>query len=136
MMRKFQGTPAFSPPETIGDDPFMPWPLDIWAVGITLYMFGHGRPPFHQENIPITDLYERITKDEPNYNRELDLGYLSCVERCLVKDPKKRVTLWGLKTHYWVTKSGQDPLCEQEFSKLRKSSERKNLITKRERYNF
>lgn len=39
------GTPAFMPPEAITDN-CMPWlgkPMDIWAMGITLYTFVYGK---------------------------------------------------------------------------------------------
>jgi serine/threonine protein kinase len=42
------GTPAFMPPEALGENT-VSWlgkPLDIWAMGITLYSFVYGYCPF------------------------------------------------------------------------------------------
>lgn len=47
------GTPAFLPPEAITEHSFS-WlgkPLDIWAMGITLYAFVFGVCPFEDESI-------------------------------------------------------------------------------------
>jgi [calcium/calmodulin-dependent protein kinase] kinase len=122
-IRKYQGTPAFTPPETIADGPFMPWPLDVWAVGITLYIFGHGSPPFHEEGISFQHLYDLIQMEEPKFNTALDADYISCIESCLMKNPDERTTLRSLKTHQWVTKFGKDPVPNQEFPKLRLTSD-------------
>jgi len=117
MIRKFQGTPAFTPPETTTDGPFRPWPVDIWAVGVTLHTFGHGSLPFYKEG-PY-QLYQVIQKEEPKFNLALDPDYISCIESCLIKNPDERTTLRGLKTHPWVTKHGKDPLPHQEFPKVK-----------------
>jgi len=117
MIRKFQGTPAFTPPETTTDGPFRPWPVDIWAVGVTLYTFGHGSLPFYKEG-PY-QLYQVIQKEEPKFNMNLDPDYISCIESCLIKNPDERTTLRGLRTHPWVTKHGKDPLQHQEFPEVK-----------------
>jgi len=122
-IRKYQGTPAFTPPETIADGPFMPWPLDVWAVGVTLYIFGHGSPPFHEEGISFEHLYNMIQNEEPKFNTALDAEYISCIESCLEKNPDERTTLRGLRTHQWLTKNGKDPLPKQDFPKLRLASD-------------
>lgn len=33
-------------------------PIDIWACGVTLYMFVYGHPPFEAKTM--TELYSRI----------------------------------------------------------------------------
>lgn len=45
-------------PEMLTGDNFHGKPVDIWACGVTLYMFVYGRPPFLAQTM--TELYGRI----------------------------------------------------------------------------
>lgn len=112
-IRKFQGTPAFTAPETTIGKPFDPWPLDIWAVGVTFFMLGHGKLPFSALNV--IELYKAIQDEEPEYDNDLDPGYVACVRSCLQKIPKKRVDVTELKKNAWITKNGKEPLPSQEI---------------------
>ena len=68
-------------------------PLDIWALGVTLYIMTYLRFPFDSEK-SIVDLYHKIKEAkiefpiEPFYSRKLK--YL--IQKCLEKDPSKRKT--------------------------------------------
>jgi len=115
-IRKFSGTPAFTAPETTQNQPFTAWPLDVWAVGVTLFIFAHGRPPFYAQSI--VALYDQIKDTEPEYDSELPTGLLGLMKQCLVKDPEKRITIAGMKAHPWITKDGEDPLPKQEIHDL------------------
>jgi len=112
-IQKFQGTPAFTAPETTIGKPFHPWPLDIWAVGVTFFILGHGKLPFPASNV--IELYKAIQYEEPEYDSDLDPGYLACVRSCLHKNPKKRVDITELKKNAWITKNGEEPLPSQEI---------------------
>jgi len=112
-IRKFQGTPAFTAPETTIEVPFHPWPLDIWAVGVTFFILGHGRLPFDADNV--IELYQAIRKSEPEYDEDLDPGFLDCIRKCLVKLPIRRIDVQDLRKHRWITKNGTDPLPEAKI---------------------
>lgn len=112
-IQKFQGTPAFTAPETTIGKPFDPWPLDIWALGVTFFILGHGKLPFPALNV--IALYNTIQNEEPAYNNDLDPGYLACVRSCLHKNPSNRVDVTELKKNDWITKKGTDPLPSQEI---------------------
>lgn len=36
------GTPAFFPPEVVCGQPYYPFPVDVWALGVSLFMFLYG----------------------------------------------------------------------------------------------
>ncbi len=57
-----QGTPVFTAPET-GSKSFNAYPIDIWAMGVTLYMMITGICPFAGNGI--YDTYEKIQSDDP-----------------------------------------------------------------------
>jgi serine/threonine protein kinase len=48
----------FSAPEMLTGEKFKGPPIDIWACGVTLYMFIYGRPPFQAITLP--ELYKKI----------------------------------------------------------------------------
>ena len=68
-------------------------PLDIWALGITIYIMAYLKFPFDSDK-GILDLYNIIKNEkvifpkEPFYHKKLK--YL--IEKCLEKDPNKRKT--------------------------------------------
>lgn len=37
-------------PELLSEEPYEPYGADIWALGILLYTFLHGTPPFKKED--------------------------------------------------------------------------------------
>ena len=68
-------------------------PLDIWALGVTLYIITYLKFPFDSNN-NILELYESIKgakinfPEEPEYSQKIK--YL--ISKCLEKDPQKRKT--------------------------------------------
>merc|ERR1719410_1205638 len=126
-IRKFSGTPAFTAPETTQNQPFTAWPLDVWAVGVTLFIFAHGRPPFYANSI--VDLYDKIKDTEPEYDSKLPPGMLDLMKQCLVKDPEKRITIAGMKAHPWITKEGEDVLPKQEIHDLAENTTIRDVQT-------
>lgn len=40
------GTLVFNAPEQFTDESFLPYPLDIWAFGITMYLYLTNTLPF------------------------------------------------------------------------------------------
>ena len=68
-------------------------PLDIWALGITIYIIAYLKFPFDSDK-GIIALYETIRKKKVKFPREpfysKKIKYL--IEKCLEKNPEKRKT--------------------------------------------
>ena len=68
-------------------------PLDIWALGITIYIIAYLKFPFDSDK-GIIELYETIRKKKVKFPREpfysKKIKYL--IEKCLEKNPEKRKT--------------------------------------------
>jgi len=68
-------------------------PLDIWALGVTVYIMAYLKFPFDSDK-GIMDLYNIIKKEkvkfpkDPHYSKKLKYF----IEKCLEKDPLKRKT--------------------------------------------
>ncbi|KAL8805880.1 MAG: hypothetical protein Q9182_001661 [Xanthomendoza sp. 2 TL-2023] len=113
---KSAGSPAFMPPELCvarhGD--ISGKAADIWSMGVTLYCLRFGRIPF--ERTGVLQLYESIRTDplEISATSGCTDSFKDLIQRLLEKDPKKRITMEGLREHAWVTKNGDDPLLSAE----------------------
>lgn len=64
-LRQTSGTAIFNAPEMLTGDNFRGKPIDVWACGITLYMFVYGHPPFTAKTM--TELYAKILNDTIEY---------------------------------------------------------------------
>ena len=73
-------------------------PIDIWALGVTLYILCYKKFPFDSENNNIFELYEKI------YNCKFDFPvrpkrspFIKClIKKCFEKNPNKRITAESL----------------------------------------
>lgn len=77
-------------------------PIDIWALGVTLYILCYKKFPFDSENNNIFELYEKI------YNCKYDFPVMpkrrpiiKClIRKCLEKNPNKRITAESLMKRF------------------------------------
>jgi [calcium/calmodulin-dependent protein kinase] kinase len=95
------GTPAFLSPEQCGGTKeFLGKPLDIWAMGVTLYYMLCNRPPFVARRLGA--LYESIKSEEVSLSQEISPELKDLITRLLEKNPLKRIQLPELKEHPWM----------------------------------
>ncbi len=69
---------------------------DIWAFGAVLYEMLSGHRAFRGETM--SDTLASIMRDEPDWTRlpaGISIRWRRLIERCLVKDPKKRLQAMG-----------------------------------------
>ncbi|CAG8026345.1 unnamed protein product [Penicillium salamii] len=111
---KSAGSPAFLPPElcVVKHGDVSGKATDIWSMGVTLYCLRYGKLPFEKHNI--FELYDSIRGDHLVCENEEDQSFKDLMERILEKDPEKRIDMFGLRDHPWVTKDGTDPLLSFE----------------------
>ncbi len=106
-IRNTAGTAAFLAPEMLTGASFSGKISDIWAVGITLYMFLFGTTPFLADTVP--EIYDNIRgKDIPfpavsATGKALDLAAMAAamdlIRRLLDRNPATRITLEEARTH-------------------------------------
>nr|KAJ3420320.1 hypothetical protein HK105_005814 [Polyrhizophydium stewartii] len=85
------------------DAPPIGAPIDIWAMGVTLFCFVFGRVPFIADTE--FELFNVIIKQPVVFPEEppIDDNLRDLFLRLLEKEPTKRATLEEIKSHPWLT---------------------------------
>jgi serine/threonine protein kinase len=97
-----QGTRAFFPPEMCNSnkEEIEGAPLDIWAMGVTLYYVVFGVLPFQGD--AVLELYDSICNSKLTFPEKCSAGLRNLLEGMLWKDYTKRMTLKMIKAHEWL----------------------------------
>jgi serine/threonine protein kinase len=94
------GTPDYVAPEIIQRRPHS-FAVDYWALGIMIYEFLHGVPPFHSDNL--SELYARITSGRFEFG-EISPEARDLITRLLNVAPERRLGAGGIREileHPW-----------------------------------
>eukprot|EP00755_Sulcionema_specki_P022279 Sspe_Gene.76120::Locus_47567_Transcript_2_2_Confidence_0.667_Length_4109::g.76120::m.76120/K07359/CAMKK2; calcium/calmodulin-dependent protein kinase kinase 2 len=124
--RETGGTPLFVSPEACRGEFASGKSNDIWALGITLYIFMYGRHPFPHTTSEI-QLYQYILNHSivfpttPSYSHDL----LCLLSRMLERNVLHRITLNEIRNNPWV-RGGKAPVPEDELKRIRQS--RRNQV--------
>lgn len=113
-LTRWAGTPAFVAPECLtADNAFKGQAVDIWAAGVTLYVFVFGRVPWSPPSIP--ELYEMIKTEDVPFPTDVAISaeLKDLLTKLLQKDPAQRITITDIRQHPWVLKTAR-PLPSRE----------------------
>lgn len=97
------GTMAYSPPEIISKANLASSPkIDIWGLGVVLYLLLTKRFPFYGENDYLT--FQSIIKDDLKFPKSLPLSkqVRELLHGMLSKKPMSRYSLEEVKRHPWL----------------------------------
>ncbi|XP_069039053.1 serine/threonine-protein kinase SIK2 isoform X3 [Lepisosteus oculatus] len=95
------GSPPYAAPEVFEGQQYEGPQLDIWSMGVVLYVLVCGALPFDGPSLPV--LRQRVLEGRfriPYFMTE-DCEHL--IRRMLVLDPSKRLTVAQIKEHRWMT---------------------------------
>jgi len=113
---KSVGTPPFFSPELCSREQSGTYDnrvLDLWAVGVTMYLWCCGRLPYQGGSVML--LMEAIKNAEPvtKAPHEASPALAAVIEGLLTADPAKRLTLVKLRSHKWLTDNDRQVLPPQ-----------------------
>ncbi|KAF4088145.1 hypothetical protein AMELA_G00079240 [Ameiurus melas] len=106
------GSLAYSAPEILLGDEYDAPAVDIWSLGVILFMLVCGQPPFQEANdsetlTMIMDCKYTVPIHVSNACKDL-------INRMLQRDPKRRASLEEIESHAWL--QGVDPSPATKFS--------------------
>lgn len=102
------GTPVYMAPEFIRGETTPK--ADIWATGCTLFELATGLTPWHhtgvKDNLPLM-FYITTSSDTPMVlpakdDRNFSNGFVDFLERCFIRDIRKRPDAEELLKHPWI----------------------------------
>jgi len=97
------GSPGYVAPEVLTCESYDK-SVDLWSVGVIIYILLCGYPPFYADNAPA--LFKKIMDvkydfDDPSWD-DVSEGAKNLIRNLLVKDPKKRYTATQCLEDPWV----------------------------------
>ncbi|KAL2312052.1 Serine/threonine-protein kinase ppk34 [Schizosaccharomyces pombe] len=104
------GTPAFMAPELFDNElkKIKGKPLDIWSMGVTLYVIAFAEFPFNGSTI--LDMINVIKGKSLMIPAYCNSDLRKLLERCLEKNPEKRITIEELLRDPFLTERGKHHL--------------------------
>ena len=96
------GTLDYLPPEMIDGQEY-DFSADYWTIGVLLYEFLTGSPPFESESRDST--IKRIRNNEVSFPKGFPEDAKDLVLKLLRKDKSKRMRISEVKNHPWILKN-------------------------------
>ena len=125
------GTTAYWPPERFQKGTIPDAPMDMWSVGVILYIMLTGVHPFDVEGMSTDEEIEARIKSadsppfDPEYTSHLSDSAIDLIKQLMEKDPKKRLTAYEMLQHPWVR--GETATKEKMMDSDKKLSRFKDL---------
>lgn len=105
--RTICGTPNYIAPEIIGAKTTHSFEVDVWSLGIIIYILMCGHAPFTSKNIKETYRKIRTVDFKIPPNVRISEEVIDLLKVMLEKDSSKRATLEELNLHPFVTNKGE-----------------------------
>ena len=101
--KSIKGTPLYMAPELLHEKEYS-YEIDIWSLGIIIYAILIGKTPFETNNF--SELLEKVKRMDYSFpkNKNIDNDAKDLINKILVKDPSKRLTLDQIVEHKFFKK--------------------------------
>lgn len=106
------GSLAYSAPEILLGDEYDAPAVDIWSLGVILFMLVCGQPPFQEAND--SETLTMIMDCKYTVPAHVSSTCKDLIDRMLQRDPKRRASLEEIETHPWL--QGVDPSPATKFN--------------------
>ncbi|ORX81155.1 kinase-like protein [Anaeromyces robustus] len=102
-INEFCGSPVYQAPEVILSQPYWGPELDVWGLGVVLYVLTTGRLPFDPSKPDITNnSMVDLMYSGPEYPEYLSYECKMLISRMLCFDPNQRAKLQDVLKHPWL----------------------------------
>jgi serine/threonine protein kinase len=99
LLKSHCGTPMYAAPEMFLCDTYVGPPVDIWSLGVILYVMLSGNMPFPAKTV--AELIAMIQKPIIEFPSYMSGGAIDLIHHMLVVDPKRRFTIDQIRGHIW-----------------------------------
>eukprot|EP00835_Amoeboradix_gromovi_P003072 NODE_191_length_15469_cov_0.243071.p4 type:complete len:510 gc:universal NODE_191_length_15469_cov_0.243071:10902-12431(+) len=113
MLETSCGSPHYASPEIIKGIKYDGPPSDIWSCGVILYALLSGSLPFDDDNI--RRLLAKVKAGVYQIPEHISSSAQNLIERMLVIDPKKRITMDEIFYHPWFTNDGKQGIARTQI---------------------
>ncbi len=88
-INNFCGTPTYMAPEIVSKKEYFGAPVDVWALGVLLYVLMCGTFPFKAQEEK--ELYRKIIKGTYEFPQHLSYGAKNLIAKMLFYNPYERI---------------------------------------------
>ncbi|KAJ3270134.1 Map microtubule affinity-regulating kinase [Terramyces sp. JEL0728] len=106
-LKTFCGTPTHAAPEMVTGQKYNGAKIDIWAMGVILYVMVTGILPFQGSSIK--ELFTNISKANYATPYYLSSDLKELLSLIFVANPNKRISIEGIRNHHWVNLDYSSP---------------------------
>lgn len=96
------GSLYFAAPELLKATPYSGPEVDVWSLGVVIYVMATGSVPFDDKSMP--GLHDKIKKGHVNYPAHLSDECKDLLSNIFITDPKKRIIMTDILHHPWMNK--------------------------------
>jgi len=105
MLETSCGSPHYAAPEIISGEMYSGFESDVWSCGVILYALVTGKLPFDDDNLQ--RLLQKVRCGLYHLPSYLPPQLRSLIHCMLTVDPKRRITVEGIKAHPWYLGKGE-----------------------------
>jgi serine/threonine protein kinase len=94
------GSLYFAAPELLRASPYRGPEIDVWSLGVVIYVMVTGSVPFDDKSMP--GLHDKIKRGQVAYPAHLSPECRDLLSKIFVTDPTKRIILADVIRHEWM----------------------------------
>lgn len=94
------GSLYFAAPELLRATPYRGPEIDVWSLGVVIYVMVTGSVPFDDKSMP--GLHDKIKRGQVAYPSHLSPECKDLLSRIFVTDPTQRIILADVIRHPWI----------------------------------
>ena len=114
------GSPCYASPEMVKGKKYDGFNIDIWAIGVILFAMLCGYLPFEDDENDTDVLFNEIIRNKIDYPYFLSDLSLDILQRILVSDPLKRITIDEIKNHEFYLKG--ERIFRNKFEEIKREN--------------